>query len=94
MISFRATLTIVSALLFTFLVAVPTFAQTDIALSLYGAFSGATNGNGVQESPSNSAGGVRDPPPFKSARRMGSTYSYNRANQTYSPSPAALYPAR
>ncbi|MFP5277057.1 MAG: hypothetical protein ACLGPM_08070 [Acidobacteriota bacterium] len=31
-------------------------AQTDMAASIYGAFNGATNGNGIQQSPSNSAG--------------------------------------
>jgi opacity protein-like surface antigen len=59
-------------------------AQTSVGLSLYGAFSGATNGNGVQESPSNSAGGIVE------LRHISNpivgweaTYSYNRANQTY-----------
>ena len=33
-------------------------AQTDVALSLYGAFNGTTNGNGTVQSPSNSAGGI------------------------------------
>ncbi|MGA9060873.1 MAG: outer membrane beta-barrel protein [Terracidiphilus sp.] len=60
-------------------------AQTDVALSLYGAFSGATNGNGVQESPSNSAGGLIElrhiSNPFVG---YDVTYSYNRANQAYS----------
>ena len=32
-------------------------AQTDVALSLYGAFHGTTNGNGTIQSPANSAGG-------------------------------------
>src|SRR6516165_6954965 len=31
-------------------------AQTDVALSLYGAFHGTTNGNGTVQSPANSAG--------------------------------------
>lgn len=59
-------------------------AQTSVGVSLYGAFSGTTNGNGVQESPSNSAGG------FFELRHISNpilgweaTYSYNRANQTY-----------
>lgn len=60
-------------------------AQTDLALSVYGAFSGAANGNGVQESPSNAAGGLFE---FRhiSNPLIGweATYSYNRANQVYS----------
>ena len=60
-------------------------AQTDVALSIYGAFSGATNGNGVQDSPSNSAGGLFGIPSyFPSTDWMGSHISYNRANQVYS----------
>ena len=61
-------------------------AQTDVALSVYGTFSGATNGNGVVESPSNSAGGLFE---FRHISNpiLGweATYSYNRANQVYSP---------
>jgi len=60
-------------------------AQTDVAGSVYGAFSGATNGNGVAESPSNAAGGIIE------VRHISNpivgyeaTYSFNRANQTYS----------
>jgi opacity protein-like surface antigen len=59
-------------------------AQTDVALSLYGAFSGATSGNGTQQSPSNAAGGIVE------LRHISNplvgydvTYSYNRANQSY-----------
>jgi hypothetical protein len=58
------------------------FAQTDIAGSIYGAFSGTTNGNGTVQSPSNSAGALLE------VRHISSpligyegTYSYNRANQ-------------
>jgi len=61
-------------------------AQTDVALSIYGAFSGSTNGNGIQQSPSNSAGGMLE------LRHISNpligydvTYSYNRANQVYTP---------
>lgn len=60
-------------------------AQTSIALSAYGAFSGTTTSNGVKESPSNSAGGLIE------LRHISNpiigwevTYSYNRANQVYS----------
>jgi opacity protein-like surface antigen len=59
-------------------------AQTSLALSVYGAFSGATNGNGVQESPANAAGGLFE---FRHISNpiLGweATYAYNRANQTY-----------
>ncbi len=60
-------------------------AQTDVGLSLYGAFSGAQTGNGVQESPSNSAGGLIELRHISNPI-MGweATYSYNRANQAYS----------
>lgn len=67
------------------LIAAPSaHAQTDVALSLYGAFNGTTNGNGTIQSPSNSAGGIIE------LRHISNpivgyeaTYSYNRANQTY-----------
>jgi opacity protein-like surface antigen len=63
----------------------PAIAQTSVALSVYGAFSGATNGNGVAESPSNSAGGLFE---FRHISNpivgWEATYSYNRANQVYS----------
>jgi opacity protein-like surface antigen len=62
-------------------------AQTDVALSLYGAFHGTTNANGTIQSPSNSAGGMIE------LRHISNplvgyevTYSYNRANQVYSSS--------
>lgn len=60
-------------------------AQTSVALSAYGAFSGTTTANGVQQSPSNSAGGMVE------VRHIANpilgfegTYSFNRANQTIS----------
>ncbi len=59
-------------------------AQTDVALSLYGAFSGTTTVNNVQQSPANAAGGMVE------LRHLvnplvgyEATYSFNRANQTY-----------
>jgi opacity protein-like surface antigen len=59
-------------------------AQTSVGVSLYGAFSGTTTGNGVLESPSNAAGGLIE------LRHISNpifgyeaTYSYNRANQAY-----------
>lgn len=60
-------------------------AQTDLALSVYGSFPGATNGNGVAESPSNAAGGIVE---LRHIRNpiigYEATYSWNRANQSYS----------
>ena len=59
-------------------------AQTSVALSVYGAFNGTTTGNGVQQSPSNSAGGLIE---FRHISNpiLGweATYSYNGANQNY-----------
>jgi len=63
-------------------------AQTDFAGGLYGAFSGTTTANGTQQSPANQAGGMIE------LRHLASpvlgfegTYSFNRANQTYTSSP-------
>lgn len=75
-------------------------AQTDVALSVYGAFNGSTNGNGTQQSPSNSAGAMLELRHI-SHPLMGFdvSYSYNRDNQAYSetgcpgdacPTPAAV----
>ena len=76
-------------LVLTLCFAVPASAQTSVGLSLYGAFTGATSGNGTQQSPSNSAGGLIE------LRHISNpilgvevTYSYNRANQSYSASAA------
>ena len=59
-------------------------AQTDVGLSLYGAFSGRTDAGGVGVSPSNSAGGIVE------LRHLANpifgfegTYSFNRANERY-----------
>jgi len=62
-------------------------AQTSIALSVYGAFSGATSGNGVEESPSNSAGGLFELRHISNPLfGWEATYAYNRANQVYASS--------
>ena len=60
--------------------------ETDLALSLYGAFSERTTGDGIVQSPSNAAGGIVE------VRRIVNpligyegTYSFNRANQVYLP---------
>ena len=59
-------------------------AQTDVAASLYGAFSGTTEGNGTIQSPSNAAGVLLE------MRHISNplvgyelNYSFNRANQGY-----------
>ncbi|MGD0890295.1 MAG: outer membrane beta-barrel protein [Terracidiphilus sp.] len=59
-------------------------AQTDVAASLYGAFSGTTSGNNTTESPSNAAGAMIE------LRHISNpivgfegTYSFNRANEVY-----------
>jgi opacity protein-like surface antigen len=66
-------------------------AQTDVALSFYGAFNGTTNGNGTIQSPANAAGGIIE------VRHISNpiigyeaTYSYNRDNQTYRSSCAGV----
>jgi opacity protein-like surface antigen len=59
-------------------------AQTELALSGYGAFTGTTTSNGVSQSPSNAAGGLFE---FQHISNpvlgFEGTYSFNRANQTY-----------
>jgi opacity protein-like surface antigen len=60
-------------------------AQTDVAASLYGAFNGTTTANGVTQSPSNAAGGLLEVRHIaKPWFGYEGTYSFNRANQTYS----------
>ena len=61
------------------------YAQTDVALSVYGAFNGTTTGNNTVQSPANAAGGLLE------VRHIShpwfgyeGTYAYNRANQNYS----------
>lgn len=75
---------VLPAILLLGLCAAPAIAQTSVALSVYGAFSGATNGNGVAESPSNSAGGLVELRHISNPL-LGweATYAYNRANQVY-----------
>jgi len=60
--------------------------KTDVALSFYGTWSEKTTGNGIIQSPSNAAGGIVE------VRHISNpivgfegTYSFNRANQVYSP---------
>jgi len=62
----------------------PAMAENDVALSLYGAFSGKTNGNGIAQSPSNAAGGMIELRHISNPLiGYEATYSFNRANQTY-----------
>ncbi len=62
-------------------------AQTDVGLSLYGAFSQKTDGNGVAQSPANSAGGLIELRHISNPLvGYEATYSYNRANESYSSS--------
>jgi opacity protein-like surface antigen len=60
-------------------------AQPSVALGVYGAFNGATSGNGTQQSPANQAGGLVE---FRQIRNplvgYEFTYAYNRANQGFS----------
>jgi opacity protein-like surface antigen len=59
-------------------------AQTDVAVSIYGAFNGTTNGNGTIQSPANSAGGLIELRHISNAIvGYEATYSFNRDNQTY-----------
>lgn len=61
------------------------YAQTDVGISLYGAFNESTSSTLVRQSPSNSAGGLIElrhiSNPFVG---FDATYAYNRANQEYS----------
>ena len=60
------------------------WAQTDVGLSFYGAFSQKTTGSGVIQSPSNSAGGLVELRHISNPiLGFEATYSYNRANQRY-----------
>jgi len=60
------------------------YAQTSVGLNIYGAFNGATNGNGTQQSPANSAGAIFELRHISNPLvGYEATYSYNRANQTY-----------
>jgi len=61
------------------------YAQTDVAASLYGTFTGTSTGNGTTQSPSNAAGGLLEVRHItKPWFGYEGTYSINRANQVYS----------
>ena len=81
---------VASALFFTAIAATAP-AQTDIALSLYGAFTGLTSGNGVTQSPANQAGGMVELRHIVNpVVGYEATYSFNRANQSYSGTPPSV----
>lgn len=66
-------------------------AQTSVALSLYGAFSGTTTGNGTAQSPANQAGGIIELRHIANPiEGFEASYSYNRANQTFTTAPEAI----
>jgi len=68
----------------------PSFAsaQTSVAASVYGAFNGTTNGHGTEQSPANQAGGLFELRHISNPiLGFEGTYSFNRANQTYTSSP-------
>jgi opacity protein-like surface antigen len=73
---------------FALLSAVSARAQTDAAVSIYGAFTGTTEANGTVQSPSNSAGVMLEmrhiSNPFIGYEL---NYSFNRANQSYNLNP-------
>ncbi len=60
------------------------FAQTDVALSVYGTFNTSTTVNLTTQTPSNAAGGMLE---FRHIANpvlgFEATYSFNRANQTW-----------
>lgn len=82
--SLRTTLLLFSVAAFAASMA---YAENDVAASLYGAFSGTTNGNGTVQSPSNAAGVLIELRHISNPLvGYEATYSYNRANQTYNSS--------
>ncbi len=70
--------------IFVMLAALHCNGQTDVAASVYGAFSGTTSGNGTTQTQSNAAGGLFELRHiFNPYLGFEATYSYNRANQVY-----------
>lgn len=68
-------------------------AQTSVSASVYGAFSGTTTGNGTQQSPANQAGGLLEVRHISNPiLGFEGTYSFNRADQTYTaPPPTGVF---
>src|ERR1700679_542899 len=59
-------------------------AQTDVAASVYGAFTGTTSGNGTTQSPANGAGMLLELRHISNPLvGYEATYSFNQADQTY-----------
>ena len=59
-------------------------AQTDVSASVYGVFTGISDGNTVTQSPSNAAGALFEVRHIKNPLvGFETTYAFNRANQTY-----------
>jgi opacity protein-like surface antigen len=67
--------------------------KTDVGLSIYGAFTPSQTSNGETEAPANTAGGMVELRHL-SGPILGfeGTYSYNRANETYTPDLGVLCP--
>jgi opacity protein-like surface antigen len=77
----KATFALATMVLFTLAAA----AQTDVALSLYGAFNQTASGNNTVQSPANSAGGLVEVRHLSNPLvGFEATYAYNRDNQGYS----------
>lgn len=86
----RARIYLSIAFLFSFL-STASWAQTDVAASLYGAFNQSTSGNGIAESPANAAGGMFELRHIaKPLVGYEATYSFNRANQKITTSQVIL----
>jgi len=63
---------------------VGSLSKTDVSASIYGAFNGATDANGIDQSPSNSAGGIIEVRHISNPLvGFEGTYSFNHADQTY-----------
>jgi opacity protein-like surface antigen len=83
-VNMRVKLTTALFAVITILGGVCASAQTDIGLSMYGAFSGTVDENGIQQSPAAAAGGIFELRHISNpVLGFEGTYSYNRANQRY-----------
>ena len=77
--------------LFVWLTAFVCHAQTDIAGSIYGAFSTSPQGGGTSQTQSDAAGGLLEIQHiFFPTMSFEVTYSYNRADQSYIPTFSAV----
>lgn len=81
-------LTIVTLVISAVLSGAAADAQTDVAASVYGAFQESTSGNGIRQSPSNSAGALIELRHISNPiLGFEATYSYNRNDQAYTSGP-------